>query len=297
MEGFMKYVRSNLLFAALLALLLATSLPSAPAVADDDQWVPWNTSTDNDGETTTIFYNKEAPNWLFHFVSVEKDGTTWEYDYVLGGSNPNPDDSKGIEPVNVPGLIKSGRITYKVFVNPESSPLGKFITPSGGGFGPHSNPGGEDGGKGHGTVPVHSNEGPKKSLKEIASLIQAQNRIAKALIILETSMGGEEGSGESKPTPNKKGGKKGGKVSDKGDNKPKHLGETESLGPKPEVVNPPPKSRVSTAAKCAPNMTLNASGKGCVPKLDLGEGGSLGSTMGTSIGPAGGAAGGPTGRR
>src|SRR4029078_12662056 len=124
------------------------------------------------------------------------------------------------------------------------SPLGKWINQGGHGFNPKGNPGGDDSGKGHGSTPVNSNEGPKKSIKDIVSLLKAQNHLAKELAILQTAMGtGEEGGSESKPDVGPQGKGKGGKIDDGGDGKNHTIGKLESLGPKPELVNPPPKSR------------------------------------------------------
>ncbi len=282
----MKGTWSTLRLAVPLALLLAAAMPGAPAHAGDDGWVPWDTSTDPDGTVVTIFYNQYDKSF-FRFVYVTTDGTVFEHTIeVKGGGDPSPDDAtgRGTEPLNVAGLIASGKITYKVRANVEDSKLGEWIDRDGGGGQPHWNPGDQDTGTGPGGPPK-SDTGIGLTPKELAERVRQINVAARSMDIIGRGMAdGLEGGNEGpQGVPTNKGGGSG-KSNNNGqrpytDNQNKTIGKTEKLGPKPELINPPPKSKLMGAGLLDGGGGLSSSGP-------AGVGGAAGGTGGAQLGGA-----------
>jgi len=251
---------------AFFAMLLGTTMLSAPAFADTQIWEELN----DDGSVTVLYKSADGSIWALMY---EKDGSV--HAYIPGGES-NPDDTstgKGShsDRPDVIGMIKSGKATYTIKIAPaDSAELISHLSGDGG-LGPHYNPGDTDNGQGPGAAPTHSME-VKKTQAEIKAQIATLNAVAKALAVLDTSMGsGDEGSGEG-PTGFNKGGGKGGKPDDNGnysEGQNKTIGKTEKdlLGPRPAVVNPPHLNKVGRTSKTSTSnndqgTTLSVTGKG-----------------------------------
>jgi hypothetical protein len=247
-----------------LAILLATTaigtavLPTT-ARADWDELGTW---TGNNGTTVTVYQNDDgkyatiAENSKGAAISftdaaaytiMQRAGFKWK-------SDPGPDDNgKGTEPVDVAGLIAKGLITYQVKVNAENTPLAKWLDSQGGGFVPHWNPGDDSGDKGPSKTPTVNTGGPTE--KQLQSLARLMNEAVKDINSLGQSMGdvGDIGSENAPGLPTNKSSNTGykpgktdgdgnrnnsGKNNDNGKNK--FLGRSfDSLGPRPDLVNPP----------------------------------------------------------
>ncbi len=219
------------------AALLAVGVAAAPSPvrAEDklDEWI----DPDN-GDVIELYSDKGKAMMVVH----HDDGSI----EVWHESNPNPDDNgKGTSRPDVASLLKKARLAYKVHKNAEDTPLGAWTTQGGKGRGPHWNPGDDQGNHGPSGAPDHSGD-YNKTAKEKAAELRARNAQAKRLNTIGGSMGsGEEGGGENAPGLGNHGKSNGGSGDDSAsykDGQNKTIGRTESLGPKPEVVNPPPKS-------------------------------------------------------
>jgi hypothetical protein len=299
-EIIMKSIRKSVLALALpLALALSgtalTMLPTAtPAFAEDitdDVWTLSYSFTDEDGNKHEVFQsNTDENKWVdLTYVGKNKSYT------IYHTGDPGPDDSsKGSEPVDVVALIEAGLVTYKVRANPEDTPLGKWLTRDGSGAGPRINPGDEGDSKGPGSTPVVNRAGPTAA--QIRSYIKAMNIAARELQQIGVAMGDVEGlSGEEAPSVTGHGNGRGngsGKNNGDGPNpngngKNKYLGSGfDSLGPRPQFVNPP-HSGSRSAAKAGSSGKSSSSSSAMNPGLLEG-----GSTFG-SQGPS--AAGSPVG--
>ncbi len=275
------------LASAFFAMLFGTTMLSAPAFADTQIWEELN----DDGSITVLYRNDQGGIWALIY---EKDGS---YHAFIPGADGSPDDTstgKGShsDRPDVAGMIKSGKATYTIKIAPvDSSELISHLSGDGG-LGPHYNPGDTDNGQGPGAAPTHSME-VKKTQAEIKAQIATLNAVAKALAVLDTSMGsGDEGSGEG-PTGLNKGGGNGGKPNDDGsyaEGQNKTIGKTEKdlLGPRPAVVNPPHLNKVGRTSKTTTSnndqgTALSVTGKGL---LDNGGGGGF-----SQNGPSGAGAG------
>jgi hypothetical protein len=237
----MTRIRSTLRFAAPLALLLGAAMPSPGAVAGDNDGGDWwllSESKDSDGTTRQIFkeqYGNRLMVWFWH-----SDGSA--SCIVLG--DPGPDDpTQRIDKPDVAGLIKKGLITYEVRSTPESTPLAQWIDREGGGVIPHYNPGDQDTTTGRGQPPKGPDTG--MTAKEKADLARLVNFTAKSLASIGQSMGGEETSGETPITPSSHGTGRKGTGTGKGS---KNTGQyvprdVDTLGPRPDLVNPPHKTK------------------------------------------------------
>jgi hypothetical protein len=245
--------RSSLAFAWPLALLLGTAVLSTTARADPDQNTNWKFKDQYEGQdkSVIVIYQDPVSKWLL--VEYWKADGTLEVTKYKPSGDPGPDDNsnKGIEAPDIASMLAKSKIAYQITMNPESTPLSRWITANGFGFAPHGNPGDQDNGNGPGATPVHSNT-VNKTAAEIRVEIRTLNQIARDLQSLATSMGsGDEGGSESTPGVNKGSNGNNGKGPDKNGNytegQNKTIGKTESLGPFPQLVNPPPKSKLSTA--------------------------------------------------
>jgi hypothetical protein len=208
------------------------------------------------GTTMKVFVNWDNPD-VYKFDVIDKAGKIYTVMMKqVPKSNPDPDaaTSKGVEPVDVGGLIKKGLITYKVLISAENTQLARWIDREGGGIIPHYNPGDQDGGKGPSRAPKGPDTGP--TAKQKGDLLKNINFIAKSLNTIGTSMGmGEEGGSESWSL-DKSGSSKGrGNGSGKGDGNYKNAhiggGEAVTLGPRPDLVNPAPKNRTGSSRPAA----------------------------------------------
>jgi len=252
-----KRIRSMLRFAVTLALLLGTAAiaPTIPTPAfADDADTDWQfvTQWKNDSGQDCVMYKDPSTKR----VLVERwndDGSVdvWVFGntaHFKTGGDPNPDDStstgKGIEPVDVAGLIAKGLITYKIKATPENTPLAKWIDSEGGGMIPHYNPTDDDN-KGPGRTPKGNNNEGGLTDKQKAEITKLINYTAKSLSEIGQSMGDVGGlSSESAPglpaNKNNRGkGTGGGNGADNNNGKRKYLGSDLSLGPRPDLVNPP----------------------------------------------------------
>ena len=222
----------------LLPLLFAAIFSSAvlPGIAFADTYV--GSFTDSLGARVDAFEDDAGENW---FLVTNKDGTT----YTIGVGNPNPDGNGKSGPTSagdIQNLLKKVKNSYSVKKNAEQTVIGKYMNAKGQGFAPHGNPG--DTGYGDKGAPSPKASGPTKDEIDRANAAKATaNANTKAGNNMNGDMsGGLGGSGEG-PSFNK-GGKGGGKGnsgdgSSYKDGQNKTIGKTESLGPKPEVVNPP----------------------------------------------------------
>ena len=219
---------------AATAFVAITSAP-APALAEDkiSEWID-----DETGDVIELYSDNGKAMMVVHHA----DGGI----EVWHESNPNPDDNgKGTSRPDVKALLKLAHLAYKVHKNAEDTPLGAWTTEGGKGRGPHWNPGDDQGNNGPGGAPNHSGD-YSETAKEKADQIKAANAKAATLNRIGGSMGsGDEGGSENAPGLGNHGGGKGGSGNGSGsyqDRQNKTIGKTESLGPHPEVVNPPPKS-------------------------------------------------------
>jgi len=244
----MKRSTSTLHFASALALLLGTTMLSAPAFAED--WKDIFSSVSKNGTITIVSQDQDEKSH-FYVWKYYADGTVKGYDYYES-IYPGPEDTtQANDKPDVAGAIRKGSITYKVRVNPENTPLGQWMHSQGLGAVPHWNPGDQEDGKGPGQPPQGGDPNWGPGAKDLtpaqqAALAERVNLIAKELAAIGNSMGdGFEGLGsESKPTLNKHGsghGKGKGDGDGNSDNKYKNRGggEAATLGPRPELVNPP----------------------------------------------------------
>jgi hypothetical protein len=256
----MKRFTSSRRFGMPLALLLGatavcTTLVSTAAWADWQKGPEWNDSTYGH---VTIWVQKDASGQTKLAIEVDKGGKTLisfsgaVIDYLTNkqGGDPGPDDDTRTqsEPINVAGLIEKGLITIKVKVTPENTKLAKWIEQGGGGFVPHWNPGDDDN-KGPSTPPRNNAEnGPTLTQKQLDAYAKLMNRLTAELKQIGTSMGdvGDLGSESAPGLPTNKNGN-GSSTKNNGpgngaDNKSgqrKFLGTDLSLGPRPDLVNPP----------------------------------------------------------
>ena len=249
----MKNVRGFRASAAAAAALLAAGLLAVPAHADKLIFQ----DLEDDGGVTMLYESDDGHIWA---LFADKDGNYTVFD-PSGDSNPD-DTSTGkgshADQPDVAELIKNGADIH-VRIAPADSP--ELLAHMRGSFGgdngpaPHWNPGDDDNGHGPGTPPDHSKDNGKTP-EQIRAEIATANQLARNYANWRDSMGsGEEGGTETWGGPNKKGSPTGGnndnkpndKDDDQGsnDNPPDNdtLGDTLSLGPKPEVVNPPIVSR------------------------------------------------------
>jgi hypothetical protein len=244
----MKRIRSTLHFAVPLALLLSTTMSPAPAFAEN--WKDIFSSVDKNG-TITIWSQDQDEKSHFYIWKYYADGTIKGYD-KYETVYPGPEDTtQATDKPDVAGAIKKGLISYEVHVNPENTPLGQWMHRQGLGATPYWNPGDQEGGKGSGRPPKGGDPNGEPGGKDLtpaqqAALAEHINLIAKQLAAIGNSMGDgfEALGGESKPTPNKHGsghGKGSGDGSGNSDNKYKNRGggEAATLGPRPDLVNPP----------------------------------------------------------
>ncbi|MGZ3408799.1 MAG: hypothetical protein ACXWJW_04940 [Xanthobacteraceae bacterium] len=250
-----------------LALLLGTTAIAStlvPVVAhadDDSEWVEVNHGADSNGNEVVAYRNKNDPSlalrWYFW-----ADGTS-EKIISKEGADPGPDDNgKGTGKPDIAQLIKDGVITYAVKKNPEQTQLGKLITENGDGFAPHGNPGDQDNNNGPSGAP-HRDTSTSLTAKEKTSLIKTINTIAKDQHITGTSMLGEEGGSENAPGFENHGSGKNtsSNTRSNSDNRNHTIGKTMSLGPKPEVVNPPLKAGLLEDDHSASAVNVSVTGK------------------------------------
>ena len=263
----MKCIRSTLRFALPLALLLGTAVVTTtmvptPANAEEDadkDWTYVNTINCKDG-TVQVTYQKDDK------LLVElwkKDGTLTTITYKNGqkrsGEESGTDDAVGTgsrtEPIDVAGLIAKGLITIvNIKANPENTPLAKFIDADGGGLIPHYDPSYDDN-KGRPGLPKVNDTDGGLTAKQKSEIIRLVNATAKSLEGVSTSMGDgvDALGGESAPglPTNKNGRGKGtgsGNGADNNNGKKKYLGSDLSLGPRPDLVNPPHSKGTSKTA-------------------------------------------------
>jgi hypothetical protein len=250
-----------------LALLLSTAvltMLSTTASADPDENTEWKFKEQYQGadKSTCVIYQDPNSKWLL--VEIwKKDGTVSVTKYKPSG-DPGPDDNsnKGLEVPDIAAMLAKSKIAYKVTVNPENTPLSKLITGDGFGLGPHGNPGDQDTNNGPTAAPVRT-ETVSKTAAEIKLEIRTLNQIARDLQSLATSMGsGDEGAGETAPGFNRKNnGNNGGGVDKNGnytEHRNKTIGKTESLGPFPQLVNPPPKNKLKVSGQVPATIPANA---------------------------------------
>lgn len=223
-----------------LSALLLSAFLSTIAVLPSTAWADLYVGSwlDNKGQRVDAYEDDQGDNW---FIVYGKDGTI----YVIGAGNPNPDGSGKTGPssaADVANLLKKVRNAYAPKKNPEQTVIGKYMSRSGQGFAPRGNPG--DTGYGDKGAPTPGgNSGPTKAeLDRIRADKNAVNVNAKAGNNMNNDMSGGLGGGGEGPgfSTGGKGGKKGSSDgSSYTDGQNKTIGKTESLGPKPEVVNPP----------------------------------------------------------
>jgi hypothetical protein len=250
----------SLAFALMLgtAAIATTLAPSAARAWDyGGNW------TGSDGSTFSLYYQVGSDGQTHFAVYYERDGKAYVniddavvdayFDKIGGGGDPSPDGNgtdQGIEPPNVAGLIKDGLVTIKVRVAPADSPqLSQWTSANGFGFAPHGNPGDTDTGNQGPGQPPKGNTGAGLTPKQQATLNKLINELAKSGILIGQGMGtGEEGGTESAPTLDKTGGSKGkgGDGSGRNNGRNHTIGMTMSLGPRPDVVNPPLKAGKTT---------------------------------------------------
>lgn len=221
-----------------LPLLLATIFATAmlPGVAFADTYV--GSFTDKNGARVDAYEDDAGENW---FIVTNKDGTV----YTIGVGNPDPNGSGKTGPSSagdVQNLLKKVKNAYAPKKNAEQTIIGKYMNASGKGFAPHGNPG--DTGYGDKGAPTLKTDGPTKAEIDRANAAKATaNFNAKTGNNMNNDMSGGLGGGGEGPGFNKggKGGGKGGSGDNSSytDGQNKTIGKTESLGPKPEVVNPP----------------------------------------------------------
>jgi len=257
----MKRIGSSRRVGMPLALLLSataawTTLAPTPAAAD---WEV-NQQFDIKGGHVTVWRDVDADGHVKSAVQFDSYGKTlisfspavlsYVFEKSAQGGDPGPDDDtrSQSEPVNVAGLIEKGLITYKVKVTPENTKLAKWIEQDGGGAVPHWNPG-EDDNKGP-SIPKRNDaeNGPTLTQAQLAAYAKLMNRATAELTRIGTSMGdvGDLGSESAPGLPtNKNGNGSSNKNNGPGngtDNKSgqrKFLGTDFSLGPRPDLVNPP----------------------------------------------------------
>jgi hypothetical protein len=257
-EAEMKRIRSSFALGLPLVFALGIGIPSTTilttaAYADENDWEPWQTWTESDGTVVTAFVNPNDRDFIL-LVEVWKDGSVATHiQDISGKSDPGPDDNgKGTEPVNVAGLIAKGRVKYQVKANPENTPLASWIDSEGGGATPHWNPGDDTDNKGPGNAPTINTGGPTEKQKQ--SFAKLMNEAAKQVQAFGTSMGGDVdalGNENAPGLPVNKNGNSGGKGNtnngtDNNSGKRKTFGSDMSLGPRPDLVNPPHSKSLNT---------------------------------------------------
>jgi hypothetical protein len=245
----MKRFVSKLKFALpIVALLAGTAIVSAPAKAWEQGW------QSSDG-SVSLWYERGSDGQTKFAVIIEKNGKFGVYfeqgviDAVfdkMGGSNPDPNDpnnGQGTFKPDVEELLKKAKgATVIVAREIWETPLGDYLERGGGGKGPKWNPGPDDDGEpgGSGGKPDKP-EGP--TAKEVAAKLAALNAAIRGFENMKGGMyDGSEGGTESPPTvgkgPHSNHGQ--GNNGDDGDDGPKKpVIDTNELGPKPELVNPP----------------------------------------------------------
>lgn len=230
------------------ALLTTTAFVATPAMAWEQSW------TSKDG-SVSLWYERGSDGQTKFAVVIEKDGKFGVYfekgviDAVfdkIGSSNPDPSDpnnGQGTFKPDIAELLKDAKGVH-VNVTPEiwDTPLGDYISRGGNGKGPKWNPGpDDDGSPSSGPGSVKKPEGPTP--QEIAAKMAAINALARSHQNMKGGMyDGSEGGTEGPPSVGPKSGggssgQGGGSGDDKGPDKPNI--DTDELGPKPEVVNPP----------------------------------------------------------
>jgi hypothetical protein len=187
-------------------------------------------------------------------VLIEKDGKYGVYfeqgviDAVfdkMGSSNPGPDDANngaGTFKPDIEELIKGLKgAKWQVRVNPENSPLAGYINGGGGGKVPHWNPGPDDDGSPDSSM-GQPGKPEGKTAKEMAAELAALNSAIRDIENMKGGMGdGSEGGTEGPPTVGKGSHSNHGQGNnnDDDDGPKKPVIDTNELGPKPELVNPP----------------------------------------------------------
>jgi hypothetical protein len=231
-----------------VALLAGTAILTTPAKAWEQTW------QSSDG-SVSMWYERGSDGQTKFAVVIEKDGKYGVYfeqgviDAVfdkIGSSNPNPDtDGAGTFKPDFEELIKDLKgAKWEVKVNPENSPLAGYINGNGDGKVPHWNPGPDDDG-GPNSSPGKPNKPEGPTPKEIAAKLAALNAAIRGFENMKGGMfDGSEGGTEGPPTVGK--GPKGnhgqgnyGDYGGDGDKPDKPVIDTDEVGPKPEVVNPP----------------------------------------------------------
>jgi hypothetical protein len=259
----MSRTKSSLAF---LLLLFTLAMAPLSALADDnddttfwDQIGSWSNSA---GSRLDVYQNMDDKTQLM-FIRTSKDGTVGiMYATLKPSGDPGPDanSNKRIERPDVAALIRAGILRIEVRVAPaDSAQLSKIIDANGFGFAPHGNPGDQDNTNGGpGRTPVHGtpeDAAGKKTPQEIAELVRAMNEVARSIESITGAMGDVGDASENAPGFNKTGNGNNGKgVDTRGnytENQNKTVGKTESLGPRPQYVNPPPKNKVNSAKPTA----------------------------------------------
>jgi hypothetical protein len=255
----MTRLRSALRYALPLAALLAVTTVAtmvAPTVARAD-WEQLGSWSGSDSTTYTVYQDDDGK----FAVYVDKGSTAnvyfsndlaWFVMFKQGfkWSDPGPEDNgKGTDKPDVVSMLKKVKgFTINVPQMPEKTPLGKWLDSGGAGFVPHWNPGDDDG-KGPGRTPGNNVTGP--TAKQLAAAARIRNEDVRELNAIGGSMGDVgDLSGESAPglPSDKNSGSSGrgsggnGNGSDNNSGKRKYLGTDESLGPRPDLVNPPHKT-------------------------------------------------------
>jgi hypothetical protein len=289
-----------------VAILLALSAASAKA-----DYMEEIINYDN-GDALYVYHytdkDGKEPNYTYRFLFDGQGKLEWE---GYGSNNPNWED--GAKGTNDPQDIVNGQLGLGlqkgggVSLAPDfaATPLGKFLTGKAKGKGPVYQPGDDE-------TPGHhsSTAAPMKSPEQIAKEKNEEIRAALKGAMPHKELDANGGSVAGQIKDHVKGGGGGGPKpkggGPTGDKKGKSVGANDSgkvpgqfygdLPGPPEIVNPSwdggktaQKTRTAQATvKCAPTMRLNASGKGCLPSLDMGGIDSVGSTMRVTPGaPAG----------
>jgi len=250
----MKCINSALRYALPFALLLGMTTLSTTLVPTSA--MAWELAGSKDGWSLYYMVGSDGQT---HFAAViEQNGHVLvsfnenvidiAFSVTQGKSDPGPDQDtdKGIDKPDINALLKKVKgVTLQINQMPEKTPLGKWLDSEGGGFVPHWNPGDDDSGKGPGNPPQKNTGGlTAQQLKAYAKLM---NLAARELNDIGGSMGGYGDVGDSTPglptNKNNNGnngrGKGGGNGSDNNNGKRKYLGSDLSLGPRPDLVNPP----------------------------------------------------------
>jgi hypothetical protein len=229
---------------------------TASAGENDDGWRTFDSFLNDDGSVDVYRVSKTDKDY-FSIIHYSADGRSMSIYYLHGDAGPDGTTQR-IDKPDVGDLIKKGLVKIvNVRANPEDTPLGQWIDREGHGFVPHWN---NDSDKGPGQAPK-DNTGGGLTPKQLAEITKLVNFTAKSLAEIGGSMGdGYEGlAGEDKPTPNKNNGGRGkgtGLGDGSGNYKNTHIGsgEAATLGPRPDLVNPAPKSKTGGSNLFAPGL-------------------------------------------